>query len=402
MEEIKKILLLRHKLTVYGGAELVFLEEVKNLKARGFDICVVAVEISEDFSLRLKALKVEPISIKGGGLLLESIRLRRKINKFNPDFIVAHENGHIHLFFASLLMPRKVKTILHLYGTYIWLLGSRLNKSIIFRKKIEEAYKTVASHIYFQSDYKKKCGFIERIKIETQALLDFFSIRKFDKVLTCARTTAKEIDILYGINAYILAGGVDTNYFSPQDKKMSLMNLGFSVSDRLIITINRLDPRKRIDLLIKSFAKVHLKFPNSKLVIIGTGPELENLKDVAGKTGHSSNIIFAGFVEEDNLKKYYAASDVVAYPAWCAWGLVPLEALAMNVKVAISTDAMIQEALKEVDGVFISKPEVDLLSDILCKALETGAIDARKVINEKFSWGTYFDEMVKVCKEMMR
>ena len=55
-----------------------------------------------------------------------------------------------------------------------------------------------------------------------------------------------------------------------------------------ILHIGRLVKWKRVDLLIDAFAKVHKKHPESELVIIGNGPELENLKNQASDLGLSA------------------------------------------------------------------------------------------------------------------
>lgn len=78
-----------------------------------------------------------------------------------------------------------------------------------------------------------------------------------------------------------------------------------------ILHIGRLVKWKRVDLLINAFKLVQQQFPDSKLVIIGNGPEKANLIDQAHSFGLSDKVIFTGGIHDPlTLGKYMYASTV--------------------------------------------------------------------------------------------
>ena len=67
-------------------------------------------------------------------------------------------------------------------------------------------------------------------------------------------------------------------------------------SNRRLLHIGRLVKWKRVDLLIEAFQEVIADYPDAELVIVGDGPELNNLKQQAAKLSSADNIRFIGAV----------------------------------------------------------------------------------------------------------
>ncbi|NQY73852.1 MAG: glycosyltransferase, partial [Candidatus Margulisbacteria bacterium] len=61
--------------------------------------------------------------------------------------------------------------------------------------------------------------------------------------------------------------------------------LGFEDTHRVLIFVGRLGLEKNVQFLIKSFAMIHHKLPDTRLLIIGDGPEKENMKTTASQLG---------------------------------------------------------------------------------------------------------------------
>jgi glycosyltransferase involved in cell wall biosynthesis len=82
-------------------------------------------------------------------------------------------------------------------------------------------------------------------------------------------------------------------------------------SSRRILHIGRLVKWKRVDLLIDAFTKVHQQYSDSELIIVGDGPELNNLKQQAEKSGLSSSVRFAGSIyKPEELGAYMSESTI--------------------------------------------------------------------------------------------
>ncbi len=88
------------------------------------------------------------------------------------------------------------------------------------------------------------------------------------------------------------------------------LEFGFNLGDILLIYSGRLGPEKSVDFLIKAFAGVAEAVENIHLLIIGGGPEEEELKKLAAETGVLDRIHFFGMVVYDEIPQYLAMSDI--------------------------------------------------------------------------------------------
>ena len=82
------------------------------------------------------------------------------------------------------------------------------------------------------------------------------------------------------------------------------------MSGDILITVGRLLPWKGFGALIDIMPELLEKNPNFKLLIIGEGPEEENIRNKINKTNKKDNIIFIPGVEQKKLWQYMRASDL--------------------------------------------------------------------------------------------
>ena len=98
-----------------------------------------------------------------------------------------------------------------------------------------------------------------------------------------------------------------------------------------VLSVNRLDRAKRIDLLLEAAALV----PGLRVVVAGDGPDRERLESLA-----NGSVEFAGRVSDDELADLYARCRAVYYaPVNEDYGLVPYEAFLSDKPVITTTDA---------------------------------------------------------------
>ncbi|CAN5730246.1 glycosyltransferase family 4 protein [soil metagenome] len=101
-----------------------------------------------------------------------------------------------------------------------------------------------------------------------------------------------------------------------------------------LFTASRLDPPKRIDLLIDAMAHVPGDFP---LLIAGSGPAREELER---RAAGDRRIRFLGFVPDEDLAGYYADALAVPFlPLYEDMGLITLEAMNCATPVVTCRDS---------------------------------------------------------------
>jgi glycosyltransferase involved in cell wall biosynthesis len=99
----------------------------------------------------------------------------------------------------------------------------------------------------------------------------------------------------------------------------------------LLLYVGRLVRFKRVDVLIEALRRLSTKRSDIGLVVVGDGPEREQLKRLAQGMPH---VYFAGFQDQSDLPKYYGVADVFVLPSQCEpWGLVVNEAMASGLPV---------------------------------------------------------------------
>jgi glycosyltransferase involved in cell wall biosynthesis len=103
-----------------------------------------------------------------------------------------------------------------------------------------------------------------------------------------------------------------------------------------ILSVNRLDRAKRIDLLLEAAARA----PEVSVVIAGDGPDRERLEQLARERGLNGRARFTGRVSDSELADLYARCLGVYYaPIDEDYGLVPYEAFLSQKPVITATDA---------------------------------------------------------------
>jgi len=99
--------------------------------------------------------------------------------------------------------------------------------------------------------------------------------------------------------------------------RCSLFNIS-DVDRDYYLVLSRLVTYKRFDLAVKACKEL-----GRKLVVIGDGPERENLQKMAEG---SENIKFLGRLPDEEVKKYMAECKALIFPGEEDFGIVPVEA----------------------------------------------------------------------------
>jgi glycosyltransferase involved in cell wall biosynthesis len=106
--------------------------------------------------------------------------------------------------------------------------------------------------------------------------------------------------------------------------------------DGYVLSVNRLDRAKRIDLLLEAAALA----PGLEVVIAGDGPDRTRLEGIARDRGLNGRVRFAGRVDEEELARLYACCLATFYaPLDEDFGMGPYEAFLSEKPVVTTADA---------------------------------------------------------------
>jgi len=146
-------------------------------------------------------------------------------------------------------------------------------------------------------------------------------------------------------NVRVVPNGINLKRFNPSVGGGRIRDaLGIREREKVVLYLGRVSMEKRVDVMLRA-AKILLKKRNDvRFIIGGTGPALDDCKRLARRLGIWERVWFVGFVGDDELPHYYAASDVLCLPStFETQGIVPLEAMAVG-RPVVGSDYM---ALKD-------------------------------------------------------
>ncbi|MCX6731892.1 MAG: glycosyltransferase [Candidatus Parcubacteria bacterium] len=174
--------------------------------------------------------------------------------------------------------------------------------------------------------------------------------------------------------ADVLRNFIETDFFKPAaDKQIK--------QKKSITYMGRLSYEKNIDQVIKAFALVLKARPNLNLTIIGDGPERKNLENLTGKLGIKNNIIFTGFLRNENLLLALQSNDIFVTASKSEnMPLSVVEAMAVGLPCVAVKEKGLTELIKDGYNGFLV--EADRPEKLAKKILD---LLARPELLEKFS-----------------
>jgi glycosyltransferase involved in cell wall biosynthesis len=121
----------------------------------------------------------------------------------------------------------------------------------------------------------------------------------------------KEVLRKFGVegNVEVVPNGVDLAPFQEQVGPIRRAELGFREEQVILTYMGRLGPEKNLSFLLRAFKGVALAYENAGLLIVGDGPERENLLEQARLLGITERVHFTGMIAYSQLPRYLAAAD---------------------------------------------------------------------------------------------
>jgi glycosyltransferase involved in cell wall biosynthesis len=151
----------------------------------------------------------------------------------------------------------------------------------------------------------------------------------------------------------VIPNGIDIAAlaFDPAARARARAQFGIAPETFVIGTLGRLDPNKRVDMVIEAVAP--LLGERCVLLIVGRGEEMDALKVVAERAGVAGQVIFAGF-QADTVAMLSAFDLYVMASVQETFGLAALEAMASGLPVLYTTcpalDGITTAQARPVDG----------------------------------------------------
>ncbi len=311
---------------------------------------------------KLNRQKFETIMVygKGGRLVKEFENIGVKIEKF---VTISKFDLYEALYLYHMIKVNKID-IVQTHGLRFDFFGG-IAAMLANVPHIITRHVAISQHLI--SNFRKKL----------YVFFDNIAIKFATKVVTVSKTVGNDLIVNQGIvrsKIVTILNGVDLERFCKDNSTRSAMReeLGADDKKQIVGMIAQLSYWKGIPYFLKAIPAILRKCPNTRFLIVGDGPERENLEIMAKREGISSYVIFAGFRSRNDIPEIISAIDISVLSSLReGLPLALLESMAMSKPVVATDVGGVSEIVQdEKTGFLIPPRDSDALSDAIIKLLK--------------------------------
>jgi len=143
--------------------------------------------------------------------------------------------------------------------------------------------------------------------------LEKYALKRVNKIIAVDEVTKGFYSKLYPQHQHKISTiptGVNTELFYPTVKLEAKQFLGFDEATKLILYVGRIEPPKKIDVILNAFAKIILKDLSFKLVFVGEGVSKKEMEVYSQKLQIAEHVLFLGVRKRSELPALFNAADV--------------------------------------------------------------------------------------------
>lgn len=349
----------------------------------GHEVCIVCLEyangqqkstffdeMENDLKLPFKIIRVPsvtPVFSKEDRMIrLDKWRmLKKNMDAFKPDIV--HINGDWSIgYFGAIYCIRRHIQFVYTFHT-LW-----------------EDY--LANYVmFFPSRVLKKFGRdVTRFYLKRAALI----IAPTERIAEIAKS--------YGAtaNIRIIPTGIPNSKleFSPEKSDFVCTKVFEKFPSlkgkRILLFVGRIAKEKNPAFLYGVLKKVQQEFKDTALLMIGGGPYLDELQELAEKQGVADSVFFTGYIHGNDLIYFYRLASVFVFPSKTeTQGLVTAEAMLAGLPVVAIGEMGTVDVMQGDNGGFMVKDDEDEFAEKVSLLLRDDALHAQKS-QEALAWGS--------------
>ncbi len=285
---------------------------------------------------------------RGHQVYIIAPKYRRKINEFSYKDVVVKRVASVPAFFYkgyrfTLFWSRSLAKYLRkenidviqlqtpvMLGVHALLISRFLKKPIVG-----------TFHTFFTDpQYTRHIGLNSKL---IQKLSWAYAKMYYNRcnLVTCPSESAREELAKHGLiePIKVISNGIDVSKFD--NSNWESMKEKFNPSGDIILSVGRIAYEKNLECLLRCFKFVLEQKKNAKLVIVGDGPQMGELKATVKKMNLSESVVLTGIIDHESLVKsgiFKASKVFVTVSTTETQGITTLEAQA-NGLVCVGVDA---------------------------------------------------------------
>ena len=196
-----------------GGAERLVIEEAKYFAGAGHEVTLITADYSDAFleefdlpdNVSLRTYRASDTPSGVADFLTETGGLLAAISDVGPDVLFTHYRS-THIYLLESVSSLDIPFTTHVHGSILWF---RDNPRLLPHRRddgFDDLVAEVPGHTEFQSDIDDDP--VQRSKAEIEEWLHGRALSACDLVFTGSNRVARELDVLYDVDATVVHPGV--------------------------------------------------------------------------------------------------------------------------------------------------------------------------------------------------
>ncbi len=223
-----------------------------------------------------------------------------------------------------------------------------------------------------------------------------------DKIIAVSNMTKNKIVENYGINPEkisVVHNAVDFSQHCFDE------NFEIKKNDKVVLFLGRITLQKGPDYFVYSAKKVLEQEKNVKFVIAGSGDMEPFIIEKAAELGISDRVLFAGFLNQDDVERAYKMADIYVMPSVSEpFGITTLEALKNKTPAIVSKQSGVSEVIRhclKVDFWDVDEISNKIIALLRYKPLHETLKENGYFEVKKFNWDVPAEKCMQVYNELI-
>ena len=249
--------------------------------------------------------------------------------------------------------------------------------------------------------YERSTG-IKSLQRKIEKIINSKTLRTATKVLVSNNDTSEIIINEYGVlpeKIAIIPNGVDLSLFNASSQK----------NPKKVVFVGAMYHHRGLDVLLDAIPKIIKKIPDAKFILLGSGNELEKLKDIVSAKKLENSVEFKGWIGREKIPENISDAAIGIGPLRLtsvtsrALPIKVLEYMAVSLPIIAQKGTLPNDVLvNEKNGYFIDGAE-DLAGKISLLLNESEKINQMgsqsRLMVEKFSWDNIIKNILKIVEK---
>ena len=250
--------------------------------------------------------------------------------------------------------------------------------------------------------YEKASG-IKSLQRKIEKMINGKTLRSGTKILVSNNETKKIIIDEYNVmqeKISIVPNGVDLSMFDITKKK----------NPKKVVFAGAMYYHRGLDVLLETIPLVIEKIPDAKFVLLGSGTEMDKLKEIVSKNKLDNSVEFKGWIEREKIPENIADASIGIGPLRLtdvtsrALPIKVLEYMAVSLPLIAQKGTLPNDVLENEKNGFFVENHIELAEKIILllnepKKVQNMGAHSLKLV-QKFSWDQVVDSVINEVKNI--